>query len=67
MPIYVYACSTCSAVQEAIQPLDAPATLPCPSGCPEPMQRVPTAPSIAFVGGGWFREGYAATHGQKLS
>jgi putative FmdB family regulatory protein len=57
MPLYEYECKQCHRHTEKIQKFsDAEITL-CPH-CGGPLERVISAPAIAFKGGGWFKDGY---------
>ena len=53
MPVYVYACNTCTDLREVKQSFaDAPLTR-C-SACGGSLHRVPQRTSIAFKGSGWY-------------
>jgi putative FmdB family regulatory protein len=57
MPLYEYECQQCKRHTEKIQKFsDAEITI-CPH-CGGPLERVISAPAIAFKGGGWFKDGY---------
>jgi putative FmdB family regulatory protein len=57
MPLYEYECKQCHRHTEKIQKFsDAEITI-CPH-CGGPLERVISAPAIAFKGGGWFKDGY---------
>jgi putative FmdB family regulatory protein len=57
MPLYEYECKQCHRHTEKIQKFsDAEITM-CPH-CGGSLERVISAPAIAFKGGGWFKDGY---------
>jgi putative FmdB family regulatory protein len=57
MPLYEYECTQCHRHTEKIQKFsDAEITI-CPH-CGGGLERVISAPAIAFKGGGWFKDGY---------
>lgn len=57
MPLYEYKCTACHKHTEKIQKFsDAEITI-CPH-CGGNLERVITAPAIAFKGGGWYADGY---------
>ena len=57
MPLYEYECTTCHKHTEKIQKFsDAEITI-CPH-CGGHLERVLSAPAIAFKGGGWYADGY---------
>lgn len=57
MPLYEYECLACHRHTEKIQKFSDPEITQCPH-CGETLQRVITAPAIAFKGGGWYADGY---------
>ena len=57
MPLYEYVCLTCRRHTEKIQKFSDPEITLCPH-CGGPLERVISAPAIAFKGGGWFKDGY---------
>jgi putative FmdB family regulatory protein len=57
MPLYEYECSTCHRRTEKIQKFSDPEITVCPH-CTGPLERVLSAPAIAFKGGGWYADGY---------
>jgi putative FmdB family regulatory protein len=57
MPLYEYECTTCLKHTEKIQKFSAPEITVCPH-CGGPLERVISAPAIAFKGGGWYADGY---------
>ncbi len=57
MPLYEYECTTCHKHTEKIQKFSDPEITLCPH-CGGPLERVISAPAIAFKGGGWYADGY---------
>ncbi|MEI9980969.1 MAG: zinc ribbon domain-containing protein [Edaphobacter sp.] len=57
MPLYEYECSTCHKHTEKIQKFSDPEITVCPH-CGGKLERVVSAPAIAFKGGGWYADGY---------
>ena len=57
MPLYEYECKQCHRHTEKIQKFSDPEITICPH-CGGPLERVISAPAIAFKGGGWFKDGY---------
>jgi putative FmdB family regulatory protein len=57
MPLYEYECTQCKRHTEKIQKFSDPEITACPH-CGGLLERVITAPAIAFKGGGWFKDGY---------
>jgi putative FmdB family regulatory protein len=57
MPLYEYECTACHRHTEKIQKFSDPEITTCPH-CGGPLERVITAPAIAFKGGGWYADGY---------
>jgi putative FmdB family regulatory protein len=57
MPLYEYECSTCHKHTEKIQKFSDPEITVCPH-CGGKLERVISAPAIAFKGGGWYADGY---------
>jgi putative FmdB family regulatory protein len=57
MPLYEYECTTCHRHTEKIQKFSDPEITVCPY-CSGDLQRVVSAPAIAFKGGGWYADGY---------
>ena len=57
MPLYEYECLTCHKHTEKIQKFSDPEITLCPH-CGGTLERVISAPAIAFKGGGWFADGY---------
>jgi len=57
MPLYEYECTTCHKRTEKIQKFSDPEITICPQ-CGGPLERVISAPAIAFKGGGWYADGY---------
>jgi len=64
MPLYEYECKQCKRHTEKIQKFsDAEITI-CPH-CGGPLERVISAPAIAFKGGGWYKDGYSSASPTK--
>jgi putative FmdB family regulatory protein len=57
MPLYEYECTTCHKHTEKIQKFSDPEITICPH-CNGVLERVISAPAIAFKGGGWYADGY---------
>lgn len=57
MPLYEYKCQQCSRHTEKRQKFSDAEITVCPH-CGGHLQRVITAPAIAFKGGGWYADGY---------
>ena len=57
MPLYEYECKQCKRHTEKIQKFSDPEITECPY-CGGVLERVVSAPAIAFKGGGWFKDGY---------
>ena len=57
MPLYEYECKQCGRHTEKIQKFSDPEITDCPH-CGGKLERVPSAPAIAFKGGGWYADGY---------
>jgi putative FmdB family regulatory protein len=57
MPLYEYECTTCHKHTEKIQKFSDPEITVCPH-CGGHLERVISAPAIAFKGGGWYADGY---------
>ena len=57
MPLYEYKCTACHKHTEKIQKFSDPEITVCPH-CGGKLERVISAPAIAFKGGGWYADGY---------
>ena len=57
MPLYEYECTACHRRTEKIQKFSDPEITVCPY-CSGHLERVLSAPAIAFKGGGWYADGY---------
>jgi putative FmdB family regulatory protein len=57
MPLYEYECTACHQRTEKIQKFSDPEITTCPK-CGGVLERVLSAPAIAFKGGGWYADGY---------
>lgn len=60
MPIYVYRCETCGAVEEHIQRFSDPPKATCDT-CGGPLAKQVTAAAFHLKGGGWYKDGYASS------
>ena len=60
MPLYEYECTACKKHTEKIQKFSDPEITVCPF-CGGTLQRVITAPAIAFKGGGWYADLYSSS------
>lgn len=59
MPLYEYECQQCHRHTEKRQKFSDPEITECPH-CGGKLQRVISAPAIAFKGGGWYADGYGS-------
>jgi putative FmdB family regulatory protein len=57
MPLYEYECTQCKRHTEKIQKFSDAEITQCPH-CGGLLERVVSAPAIAFKGGGWYADGY---------
>jgi putative FmdB family regulatory protein len=57
MPLYEYVCKQCKRHTEKIQKFSDSEITQCPN-CGGVLERVISAPAIAFKGGGWYADGY---------
>jgi putative FmdB family regulatory protein len=57
MPLYEYECKQCKRHTEKIQKFSDAEITECPY-CGGSLERVVSAPAIAFKGGGWYADGY---------
>ncbi len=57
MPLYEYECTQCKRHTEKIQKFSDAEITDCPH-CGGLLERVVSAPAIAFKGGGWYADGY---------
>lgn len=57
MPLYEYKCTQCKRHTEKIQKFSDAEITDCPY-CGGLLERVVSAPAIAFKGGGWYADGY---------
>lgn len=62
MPLYEYECTQCHKHTEKIQKFSDAEITVCPF-CSGKLERVITAPSVQFKGGGWFADGYGSAKG----
>ena len=59
MPLYEYQCTKCHKKTEKIENVSGPHLRKCPH-CGGKVERLQSAPSIQFKGGGWYVTDYAA-------
>jgi putative FmdB family regulatory protein len=64
MPLYEYECKECHRHTEKIQKFSDAEITTCPH-CGGPLERVISAPAIAFKGGGWYKDGYSSATPSK--
>lgn len=57
MPLYEYECTACHRRTEKIQKFSDAEITVCPY-CSGHLERVLSAPAVAFKGGGWYADGY---------
>lgn len=62
MPIYVYGCEACGAVEEHIQRFSDPPLTKCES-CGGRLEKQITSAAFQLKGGGWYKDGYASSKG----
>ena len=60
MPIYVYRCESCGAIEEHMQRLADPPATECGT-CGGPLRKQVAAAAFHLKGGGWYKDGYAST------
>jgi putative FmdB family regulatory protein len=66
MPLYEYECTACHRRTEKIQKFSDTEITICPY-CSGHLERVLSAPAIAFKGGGWFADGYGNAKSKSKS
>lgn len=59
MPIYVYGCRKCGAMEEHIQRFSDPPKTRC-EACGGKLEKQVTSAAFHLKGGGWYRDGYAS-------
>lgn len=59
MPLYEYKCKECGRHTEKRQKFSDPEITECPY-CSGPLERVISAPAIAFKGSGWYKDLYSS-------
>lgn len=64
MPIYVYGCNECGAVEEHIQRFSDPPLTEC-SSCGGHLEKQVTSAAFQLKGGGWYKDGYASAKADK--
>ena len=61
MPLYDYRCQKCKAEEERLCSFSTPSEYDCPvCGEAAGMKRQLSVPSISFLGGGWYSDGYGS-------
>ena len=60
MPIYVYRCESCGAVEEHIQRFGDPPQQVCET-CGGRLHKQITSAAFHLKGGGWYKDGYASS------
>ncbi|MCX4242365.1 FmdB family zinc ribbon protein [Paraliomyxa miuraensis] len=66
MPIYVYGCQECGAVEEHIQRFSDPPLTEC-SSCGGRLEKQVTSAAFQLKGGGWYKDGYASAQSDTKS
>jgi putative FmdB family regulatory protein len=64
MPIYVYGCHECGAVEEHIQRFSDPPLTEC-SSCGGRLEKQVTAAAFQLKGGGWYKDLYSSSKPDK--
>jgi len=64
MPIYVYGCNACGAVEEHIQRFSDPPLTEC-SSCGGRLEKQVTTAAFQLKGGGWYKDLYASAKPDK--
>ncbi|MDR1841577.1 MAG: zinc ribbon domain-containing protein [Holophagales bacterium] len=68
MPLYEYRCLICDTVEEKLCSYSSPEEYDCPAcGSVAGMRRQMSVPAIAFVGGGWYAQGYSDSPPDKTN
>lgn len=64
MPIYVYGCNACGAVEEHIQRFSDPPLTEC-SSCGGRLEKQVTSAAFQLKGGGWYKDLYSSAKPDK--
>lgn len=64
MPIYVYGCNECGAVEEHLQRISDPPLTECPH-CGGRLEKQVTSAAFQLKGGGWYKDLYASSKPDK--
>jgi putative FmdB family regulatory protein len=64
MPIYVYGCNECGAVEEHIQRFSDPPLTEC-SSCGGRLEKQVTTAAFQLKGGGWYKDLYSSSKPDK--
>jgi putative FmdB family regulatory protein len=64
MPIYVYGCNACGAVEEHIQRFSDPPLTEC-SSCGGRLEKQVTSAAFQLKGGGWYKDLYSSSKPDK--
>ncbi len=64
MPIYVYGCNDCGAIEEHIQRFSDPPLTEC-SSCGGRLEKQVTSAAFQLKGGGWYKDLYASAKPDK--
>ncbi len=65
MPLYDYRCENCSHEFEALQRVNQDALTECPICSEHALKKQASAPAFTFKGGGWYKDGYGSSGGDK--
>lgn len=64
MPIYIYGCNECGAVEEHLQRMSDPPLTECPR-CGGRLEKQVTAAAFQLKGGGWYKDLYSSSKPDK--
>lgn len=64
MPIYVYGCNECGAVEEHLQRISDPPLTECPH-CGGRLEKQVTSAAFQLKGGGWYKDLYSSSKPDK--
>lgn len=64
MPIYVYGCNECGAVEEHLQRMSDPPLTECPR-CGGRLEKQVTSAAFQLKGGGWYKDLYSSSKPDK--
>lgn len=65
LPIYAYKCEQCDHEMEAIQSIKEDPLSECPNCGKAALKKQVSAPAFQFKGGGWYKDLYSSSGGQK--